>query len=354
MADLKDTIKDTTAKLVGILNPRNRDVISRRFGLKNGRKETLESIGQSYSITRERVRQIEEVSLKQVRENLSTEGSARVKPFVALAENILEQAGGVLPEGDFFNRFFGVNSNRPANNETANASLVFLLTLDGKLQRTLEDENFRSFWSLSRQHGDGFTGSVGTLVKALAKSQTPIAENTLSDFAKKAGLAPKNVTPLAVTSYLAISKTIGKNMFGHVGLTSWPEIKPRGVRDKSYLVLKKTGAPKHFREITQLINTTFGDREANTQTVHNELIKDPRFVLVGRGLYGLSEWGYKAGTVKDVLVDIMRSSNKPLKREDIVAQVLSHRLVKENTIILNLQDSKTFKRTEAGYILNEA
>ncbi len=121
------------------------------------------------------------------------------------------------------------------------------------------------------------------------------------------------------------------------------------------MVLNRDGKPKHFREITQLINSVhFSDRKANVQTVHNELIKDKRFVLVGRGMYGLADWGYKAGTVKDVIVDLMRSSDKPLHKNDIIAKVLSHRMVKENTILLNLQDSKTFKKVGEGeYSLKE-
>ncbi len=351
MPDLKNTIKETAVKLVITLSSRNRDIISRRFGLKTGKKETLESIGQSYSITRERVRQIEEASLKQIRENISSANGGKIKPFVALAENILDQAGGVLKEEEFFDRFFQTGSDRPTAKETANAALVFILDLDGKLRRNIEDEQSFVFWGLSDAHIDAFKNSVAVFVKSLEKNKTPISETALADFSKKAGVSPKYSSPASLTAIMSISKEVGKNIFGQVGLTSWAEIKPRGVRDKSYLVLKKSGKPKHFREITQLINVTFGNRRANVQTIHNELIKDDRFVLVGRGMYGLAEWGYKAGTVKDVLVDLLRSSQKPVKRNEIIAQVLAHRMVKENTILLNLQDSKTFKKTDEGYTL---
>jgi hypothetical protein len=353
LPDLKNTIKETTAKLVAILNTRNRDVISRRFGLKTGKKETLESIGQSYNITRERVRQIEEASLKQMKDFLASSSDVKIKPFVALAENLLEQTGGVMNEDELFTKYFGVTGKNVAS-DAANASLVFLMILDGKLQRSLDDDQFNSFWALSKENADAFKNSVASFAKALSKSEDPIADTAMADFTKKSGISTKFTSSVAMNSYLTISKEIGKNIFGHVGLTSWPEIKPRGVRDKSYLVLKKNGEPKHFREITRLINETFGDRKANVQTVHNELIKDDRFVLVGRGLYGLSEWGYKSGTVKDVLVDLLKTSNKPVKKQELVAQVLSHRMVKENTILLNLQDSKTFKKSDEGYTLIEA
>src|SRR3990167_9605437 len=158
-----------------------------------------------------------------------------------------------------------------------------------------------------------------------------------------------------LATYLAVSKRIGKNVFGEIGLTSWPEIKPRGVRDKSYLVLRRETKPKHFREIAELINASgFSNRRAHVQTVHNELIKDPRFVLVGRGMYGLSEWGYEPGTVKEVIANLLKKEG-PMHKDDIVARVLSTRLVKPNTILLGIQDKKLFSQNEKGHIaLREA
>ena len=358
MSDLKETIKEVTAKLIGVLSPRNKDVIARRFGLKTGQKETLESIGQSYGITRERVRQIEEVSLKQLRAALASGAAAKVRPLVDLAQNVLDQTNGVLREDEFLSRFFnsplaGKSINGRSRNDTQ-TMLLFLLNLDGRLQRSPEDDDFHTFLSLSHQHANTFRESIRGLVKALSKNAAPVQETELADFSKKSGAASRYTAPAVLASAMAVSKEIGKNIFGHVGLTNWPEIRPRGVRDKAYLVLKKNGQPQHFRNITRLINEMFPDRRANVQTVHNELIKDARFVLVGRGLYGLSERGYKAGTVKDVLIDLLKHSERPLKRDEIISQVLNHRLVKENTIVLNLQDSRVFNKTENGYTLREA
>ena len=115
---------------------------------------------------------------------------------------------------------------------------------------------------------------------------------------------------------------------------------------------KKKREPLHFRAIADLINATrFPDhvppREAHPQTVHNELIKDGRFVLVGRGLYALSEWGYTTGVVKDVLRDIL-SKEGPLTRDEIIDRVRKERYVKDNTILVNLQDSSVFKRDKEG------
>ena len=138
---------------------------------------------------------------------------------------------------------------------------------------------------------------------------------------------------------LAVAKDIKQNVFGHWGLATWSDIKPRGTREKAYLVLKTNGQPLHFREIAKLIDEHglhHKKRSSHPQTVHNELIKDKRFVLVGRGIYALSEWGYQKGTVKEVIEDILKKAKEPLTREEILQGVLKVRQVKKSTIVINL------------------
>ena len=105
----------------------------------------------------------------------------------------------------------------------------------------------------------------------------------------------------------------------------------------------------HFGEVAKKISSYF-DKSANSATVHNELIKDGRFVLVGRGLYALSDWGYKYGTVRDIIKYIIKSEG-PSSKEDIVKKVLKERYVKENTILVNLQNRDYFKRSKEGKYL---
>src|SRR3990167_4119778 len=81
------------ASLIKSLSARNKDIISRRFGLKNGRKETLESIGKSYGITRERVRQIEELTLANLAKGIP---NPEVEKYASLAKNVLSDNGGVM------------------------------------------------------------------------------------------------------------------------------------------------------------------------------------------------------------------------------------------------------------------
>ena len=345
-------IAKTVASLVKNLSTRNRDIISRRFGLKTGRKETLESIGKSYGITRERVRQIEEFSLGQLAKFI--DGNEDTKKYVSTAEEILEERGGVMKERELFKDFSGVEKD-----SVANASLVFLLTLNKEPVRFHENDGFHSFWALNSKFVEYLNNASVSLVGAMKKSKKIVSADQLKDFAKTsrvAGPDGSEVSDKQIQMLLAVSKELGSNIFNEVGLTEWAEIRPKGVRDKAYLVLKKEKSPKHFTEIAKLINAvTFSAKKANVQTVHNELIKDGRFVLVGRGMYGLSEWGYQPGTVKDVLVNVLRGSSGAMPKAELVAKVMDARMVKENTILLNLQDSKTFLKKEDGtYTLRKA
>lgn len=338
------TLTRTVTSLVKTLSPRNRDIVSRRFGLKSGNKETLESIGKSYGITRERVRQIEEFSLSQL-SKVSDEQKDLGRLTQAVREHIAKE-GGVIRERKLFKDTTGNDKDT-----VANASLVFALTLDRQLVRLAESDRFHAFWATDAQQAETFGRVVAALVTSFKEAGGAMSTTDAVTAALNKGLIGFDGAPFSerhLATVQTVCKEIGTNIYGQVGLSVWPEIRPKGVRDKAYLVMKKAGDPQHFTDIAKLINVAkFDAKKVNVQTVHNELIKDKRFVLVGRGLYALSEWGFKSGTVKDVLVDILKGSS-PLARAQLISKVSQVRMVKENTILLNLQDSSTFVRNADG------
>ena len=126
-------------------------------------------------------------------------------------------------------------------------------------------------------------------------------------------------------------------------------INAKGIRDYAYLSIRQHGSPLHFSEVAKSIEKNFS-RKAHIATCHNELIKDPRFVLVGRGLYALTEWGYVGGVVRDVIKNILEKEGA-LTREEIIEKVLKERYIKENTVVVNLQDAKYFKKDSKGRYL---
>lgn len=323
------------------LNSRSQDVIIRRFGLKTVNPETLESIGKRYKITRERVRQIEEASLRELRKNF--DGFNLGNP-VAGIKDILHNYGNVVREDFLFNQF----SNSPDYNKT-NAHLVLLMNISSAFERHPEDNQYFSLWTVKDPfYLNRAKDIIGKMVQGFKRQNFVIAEAELADFFNKS-IQEERIDKNTFTSYAGLSKMISKNAFGQWGLAAWPEISPKGVKDKAYLVLKTSKKPLHFKEIAGLIASyKFDSKKANIQTVHNELIKDPRFVLVGRGLYAISEWGYETGTVKEVMARILKKHGA-LSKDKIIAKTAEVRFVKPNTILLNLQDKSFFRKDEKGF-----
>jgi len=336
--------KDAAAKILkAVSHKRTEDILARRFGLKGGRRHTLESIGKSYDITRERVRQIEEAALKTLSENPAAQ--VELASLAPILKNHLMNHGGVSEERRFFESIA---------DSKYHPHVHFLLALGKPVLRTEEDGEHHNRWHVNEEVLKKAETAIRSAMDELDKKKTVVSENELLDTINRHAKEVFGETKdhKSLRSYMGITKLIGKNPYGEYGLVTWPEINPRGVKDKAYAVLAKAGKPLHFVDIAKLINKTgWSKKSAHPQTVHNELIKDNRFVLVGRGSYALATWGYEPGTVSDVLVSILQKTGQPLSKEEIARRVLEKRLVKENTVFLNLQDKKRFKKVEGGYTL---
>ena len=334
-------LKNILDEMVKIINPRVREVIERRFGIRTISYQTLEAIGKSMGITRERVRQIEVLGLKQLTNKNVLEP---MKPVFELIEKHLMVYGGVRREDYFLKELTKLFSLNEKNRENL---INFILALGrGKFTYFKETPLWRASWALDNMHYSKATTLVASLKAKLSEQSSLLSNANLLEVA--ADLAGgKDINNQVLTSHIELCRQISQNPFGEWGLVSSPEVSPRGVKDKAFLVFKKEKKPLHFTEVAGLINkTVLSDRKAHPQTVHNELIKDPRFVLVGRGTYALSDWGYEPGTVRDVLVSVLKNAGKGLTRDEIIKTVQSKRLVKENTILLNLQNRKVFKKVD--------
>jgi len=319
------------------LPKRAQDVITKRYGLGTATKKmTLEAIGETYGITRERVRQIENFALMTIRK--SDAFKKEVAIFDELEQHMTSQ-GGLVPEHDFL---ASVASDKSTQN-----NIHFLLVLGELFVKHKEDEDFSHRWSVDPATATKVHDSLRKLYASLGDDELLEESKMIERFLnhlKDVSESYKNEEVLR--RWLSISKKIGKNQLGEWGPTASPNISARGVRDYAFLVLRRHGSPMHFTEVAKAIGTHF-DKRAHVATTHNELIKDKRFVLVGRGLYALTEWGYSTGVVRDVVTEILKKSG-PLTKEDIVEKVLRERYVKPNTILVNLQNPKYFKKVKDG------
>ena len=324
--------------LLFLSNPRVRDVIKRRFGIKNGKMETLEAIGQTYGITRERVRQIEDNGLR----NLKSERVLPLfEPIFEQLNDFFEEHGNLAGEEYLYNSLTDTVGPHPMRGR-----LYLALTIGDPYQRIINDERFHPYWTTDLSARERAEKIVDFLIDHFTKQNRVFTEPEILDMLSQ---KHSNLPQKMLYVVLDISKEINRNIFNELGLSHWPEVSPQGVKDRAYLVLKREGKPLHFTEITELINKLgISSRPAYIQTVHNELIKDPRFILTGRGTYALADWGYQPGTVEEVIERILREHKKPMTKEEILEAVLSQRQVRPNTILLNLQRSPKTQRLEDG------
>ena len=332
-------LKNILYELIKVLNPRAREVIEKHFGLRSVLCQTLEAIGQNLGVTRERVRQIEALGLRQLANKNVLEP---LKPVFETIEKHLTDYGGVRREDYFLREISQLVSLKEKNNENL---IDFALALgQGRFVHFKETPKWRAAWALDNSVYNNAIGLGESLRKKLAEQNLPIPREEVLKTATSLG---GEMNDRALFSCIELCREIAQNPFGEWGFIGSPEVSPKGVKDKAYLIFKKEKKPLHFTQVAELINqAVFEGRQAHPQTVHNELIKDPRFVLVGRGTYALADWGYEPGTVRDVLVSALKNTEGGLAREEIIKIVQAKRLVKENTILLNLQNKKVFKKID--------
>lgn len=315
---------------------REQEIIARRFGLYD-RKETLEQIGEMLGITRERVRQLEKAILGKLKK--SDKESALIASIEKELITNISAMGRIARVSDIAKKMGATGDDRDK------AHIAFLATICPKLVVLQENDHYYPSVGIASYFNEKqiktLVDSVVNAVKSFGKPITIDQLHGLVNFEH-----PDHVRALA-----SLSKHL-THLKDEWGLIKWPTVNPKNIRDKIYVILKDTNEPLHFSEISKAIkNSDFKRRDVTTQAIHNELIKDPRFVLIGRGIYALKEWGYKKGTVSDIITNILQASENPMHKDDIVKEVMKKRQVKETTILLNLQGKKQFKRVaKATYI----
>lgn len=323
--------------LLSFAPERARDIVSRRFGLNQEKKETLEKIGLRYGVTRERIRQIISDTMK------SVSGKMENIDFKEIEEHLIftiEENGGIIKETEVANAL-GLRLSQEIN------SVRFVAECSKRIKLVEEKGIIAHSWLSSETVLDKVK-SINQEVQSLLEAEKKLL--TDEEISDKLSLKIPEFDQKQILNWLKVLTKVKKNQFGRWGLAHWEEINPRGTREKVYLVLKESGKPLHFSQIAAVIDKyKLGKRKAHPQTVHNELIKDERFVLVGRGIYALAKWGYSKGTIREVIKKILAESERPLSKDEILFRVLKIRQVKPSTVIINLNNSQFFEKREGLY-----
>jgi len=339
--DLSFKPKEIVKRLLSILTKRGQDILISRYGLgSKTAKFTLDAIGKRYGITRERVRQIENHSLLIIRKSKVYKD---LEPVFAELKKVILDLGGIISEKDLLKHL--------SKDPNVQNYFYFLLIIGEEFKREKADEEFKHHWHVDRELAEKIKAALRKLYSSLSNDELVVEGDLVNSFLEEVkDLNEKYKNEEVIKRWFSISHKIDKNPLGEWGRASSSNVNAKGMRDYAFLVIRKHGSPIHFKEVAKAI-TQYFNKKAHVATTHNELIKDPRFVLVGRGLYALSEWGYMSGVVKDVIKKILEKEG-PLMKDKIIEKVLKERYVKENTILVNLQNLKYFKKDSSGRYLN--
>jgi hypothetical protein len=332
------------SKILAMLKEREKYILTKRYGLHGEGVSTLKTVGEEQGLTRERVRQIEKDLIKNLRKNISDERTFQIARELIM--NTISEHGGIMSEASLLD-FLNIEDPKEEN------AAKFILHLIAEVEPLHKDKDITPSWMALGHNKTLLKEFIAETKKIFTIHGKPL---TTQDFVKQIKASDfyiknsEHLNDKVIVNYLNAAAEIKENIFGEYGLHDWPEVKPKDVGDKAYLVMRHHGKPEHYSTITELINKHALDhRTAYKETVHNKLIKDKRFVLVGRGIYALAEWGYKPGVVSEMIRDVLLRHQQPLTRDQIVEEVLKSRLVKKNTILVGLSNKKYFRKVGKNF-----
>ncbi len=344
----KMNLEQLMQEMLLVLSPKEKEVMIKRFSLDDGPRLTLEKIGQKFAVTRERIRQIEKIALTKLRRTVS---NSKLQMINELASASIKKCGGICLESKILAEIL----NAIGSDNVIDGNIIRLsLNINPSLVKSEKNNQIHAFWRLKEIPMKDVQRMVEVGVQKLQDAGDVVAFEQVAEQIKNKLLEEGlSYDAAAILSSLEVDKRLRKVKDGF-GLNTWRHINPRSIRDKAYIVLKRIGNPLHFIEIAnKIIESGFDKKVVTVQAVHNELIRYEQFVLVGRGLYALKEWGYKKGTVSEIIEGLLKKKS-PLSKQDIILGVLKQRQVKKGTISLNLQKNPEFVRVgRAVYALKK-
>lgn len=346
----QDPLMVVTSAVNG-LKEREREVLLSRYGLVDGEKATLDAVGKKFGVTRERVRQVESAAIKKI----ASKPGKELAHLIKVVNHHLVESGGVVSLEELV-KYFKLPED-PRLEAEMNA-LRLIMAINPEVVMLGRTDLLRVGWA-TKDFPQTMISSVAIVAeKILAKGGSPLTADELWEEFLHSDIYSNFGDKMNMSVFLGVirlSEKITETNDGMWGLVSWPTVVPKRIRDKVYLIMEKLGKPMHFRDIATTINKQFTGKPVLSRTVHNELIGDDRFVLVGRGIYALKERGFAPGVVSDVIKKVLKDANRPLTTDEIVEKVLLSRQVKRNTVIANLQNKDVFKKAGKGaYVLAES
>lgn len=340
----KNLIEKSFTDVLSSLSEKERIVIERRIGMY-GEKETLQNIGNSFkpAITRERVRQIEDAGIKKVGRIIK---ATELSSIQDMAREIISMHGGILTKDKLI---AAIINDMSLSKEINSYILEVIVQSDFEIVKSKPRLGTQTYFTLPNISRKAIDAVHKEALKILKRKKDVMEKDELyTQIAANIKAEVWALSNVFIDSVLDIFDDIVKGEEVLIGLTRWKILNPKTLKDKAIYVMKKEKVPMHFIDISNKISEYLGET-VKINTIHNELIRNEEFILIWRGIYALKEWGFKPGTVLDVILDILVKNEGPMTTEDIIKKVLKVRNVKKTTIYMNLQNKKAIERVGRNF-----
>jgi len=360
-----NTIEKVANELLDILPSKTKSILVARFGLDGGKPKTLEAIGKTLGITRERVRQIEVASFKKLKKTSKSEDVAGV--FEQL-EIIMESQGSFLGIKGFEQNIYKEKMSLLQENQ-----LKVILNSHQRFHYKKGNGKFGGLWYFKdveksvEKIGSAYESILDYFKSSeklvgLDKFMKIVLRDDFFATDERNLLFEDEYSKNRLETILRTGKLTGVNLLNQWGLKSWKLIRPKGVRERAYLVFQKHQKPLHFREITELINKHFDlKRPAIPETVCNAIIHFDEFIAVEYGIYALVEWKLFDEEIKTEIVSFLEgeaennvSKQGAFVKIDRIAEYVAEKQDKDiETFVIqaNLFDKELFSRRGDEYML---
>lgn len=336
------------------------DVFAKRHGLFGNNQYTLEEIGLYYELTRERIRQIEDIQKEKIFSLFR--GAIIKKPYVFANGDVtstLERIEEEFSHIDFIPEATVIDKIKEKNivEKNPNTSIfLFVFEMIGFAHSNYDKIGY--FFNREKFDNGNFHLLCNSIVAILQQVVKPINLFDLVIKLKKSKIIASNIHILYALSLIHFIEKIdvgGEEKF------QIEFYKLASLKDKAYRILLENKNEMHakdiFREIQHRLVIS-GQRSRDTdRSLKGQLVSDERFKAIGRtGKWILSEWNYNTQSIIELVINAFHHYNEPCSTKMIVDYISTIRedVRYQSVPAILLQHKNKFLKVGRGlYILKE-
>ena len=330
-------------------------IVQRRFGLQDTIQLTLEELGIAFGVTKERVRQLEQIALKELREMLiedeytakdyhvRSQVSRTMRLVCQIAVDEVEKAARESVLLQRIKERFDID---PA---PVKPSLFLILELSGIERITFDKEALEPIWGIiessqERKIKKGIEKLDTLLTEEFA---TPLSEIDILIHLNKRVRKSKRFSLEELGLLIELCSSVKEYSEGFY----WGKFEHLAGRfNQVERILTERGEPVHIDEITREIDhrlVKHGKRTVEPNNLVNQISRDNRFVPIGRsGEWGLSSWSLNIKTIVDLMKQCLIARNESVTVEEIYAYVSERRPVRRRSVQVYLASINDFAKVD--------